>query len=253
MLHHHDIACHQIGCGKARELIVGKVPGLDTEEHTKRRAFNLCFARTRFEVLWCEEFLGVLGVVVNDVRAEHHFVPGLVDELAHLERHQTSELVDVRAHDGGRFRDHGRALCKSRVPPTLEAGLGSFKRRLKLLVGESLECLQDFAVIGVNALVGHGLRPLPIVVVRSRMMSAQLSLTAPGVRSAQPSSRKISITTTILLTDTVANDAADYRATHYADRVAACQDSAAHSADADADHGTPCLAEQQDYCRCIYC
>lgn len=34
--------------------------------------------------------------------------------------------------------------------------------------------------------------------------------------------------TTILLTDTVTNDAADYRATHYADRVAAGQDSAAH-------------------------
>ncbi|MGB6769645.1 MAG: hypothetical protein WBE50_16450, partial [Methyloceanibacter sp.] len=41
------------------------------------------------------------------------------------------------------------------MPPRLEAGRGSFKRHLELLVGEFLECLQDFPVIGVDAFVSH--------------------------------------------------------------------------------------------------
>jgi len=42
----------------------------------------------------------------------------------------------------------------------LEAGRGVFKRRLELLVGEFLERLQNFAVIGVYALVSHRFCPL---------------------------------------------------------------------------------------------
>jgi hypothetical protein len=142
VLHHHDIARHQVGRGKARELVVGKVPGLDAEEHAERAAFDLGFARTRLEVLGCEEALGVLGVVVDDVRAERHFAAGLFDELAHLERHRAGELVHARAHDRGGFCDHDRPLGEGRVPPGLEAGRGGFKRRLKLLVGEFLERFQ---------------------------------------------------------------------------------------------------------------
>ena len=108
-------------------------------------------------MLWCEKALSVLGVVVDDVRAEHHFAPGLVEELTHLERHRPSELVHSRVHDGGGFCDHGRPLGKSLVPPSLEADCGSFDRRFELLVGEFLERLEDFAVIRVDALIGHGL------------------------------------------------------------------------------------------------
>jgi hypothetical protein len=46
VLHHHDIARHQVGRGKTRELVVGKVPGLDAEEHAERAAFDHGFART---------------------------------------------------------------------------------------------------------------------------------------------------------------------------------------------------------------
>ena len=107
-------------------------------------------------VFWCEEALGVLGIVVDDVGAEHDFAPGLVDALAHLERHRASELVDARTHECGGFCDHGRSLGEGLVPPGLEAGRGGCKRRLELLVGEFLERLQELAVIGIDALVGHG-------------------------------------------------------------------------------------------------
>jgi len=98
--------------------------------------------------------LGVPGVVINDVRAERHFATGLGDELAHLERHRAGELVHARAQDGGGFCGYGCTLGERRAPPSLEAGGGGFKRLLKLLVGEFLERLQDFAVIGVDTLVG---------------------------------------------------------------------------------------------------
>src|SRR5664279_3390573 len=107
-------------------------------------------------MFWCEEALSVLGIVVDDVRTEHDLAACLVDELAHLQRHRTSELVDARAHDSSRFSNHRRSLRKSRVPPSLETGRGCFKRSLELLVAELFERLQDLAVIRVNTLVSHG-------------------------------------------------------------------------------------------------
>src|ERR1035441_7082148 len=101
---------------------------------------------------WCEEALGVLGIVVEDVRAEHHFAPGLGDELTHLERHWASKLVGASAHKGGGFCNHGRPPGESCVPPIVEAGRSVSKRRLKLVVGEFLERFQNLAVIGVDAL-----------------------------------------------------------------------------------------------------
>ena len=62
----------------------------------------------------------------------------------------------ARAHNGGRFRDHGRALGESCAPPGLKAGRRGFNRRFELVVGEFLERLQCLAVIGVDALVSHG-------------------------------------------------------------------------------------------------
>src|SRR5664279_31080 len=153
VFHNNDIARHQIRRGKARKLVVGKVPGLDAEEYPDRAAFDLGFARTRIEVFGCEEAFGVLGVVVDNVRAEHHFAACLADELTHLQGHRASELVDARAHDTGRFRNYGRSLRKSRVPPDLEASRSGFKRRLELPVTELFEGLQDLAVVWINALV----------------------------------------------------------------------------------------------------
>ena len=141
VLHHRHIARHQVGRGKARELIVGKIPGLDAEEHAERGAFHHCFARARLEVPGGEETLGVLGVVVDDVRAERHFAAGLFDELAHLERHRASELIHIRAHDCSGFCHHHRAFREGRVPPGLETRRSSLNRRLKLLVGEFFERL----------------------------------------------------------------------------------------------------------------
>ena len=98
MLHDNDIAGHQVGRGKPRELVVGKVPSLHAEEHAKhakRGAFDLCFPRTRLEVFWLEKALGVANIVVDDVVLGATSPLGLVDQLAHLGRHRASEVVDA--------------------------------------------------------------------------------------------------------------------------------------------------------------
>src|SRR5271157_5499261 len=57
VLHHNDIASHQIGGGKAGELVVGKVPRLDAEEHAEGDTFDLSFARARLEGFGTDSFL----------------------------------------------------------------------------------------------------------------------------------------------------------------------------------------------------
>src|ERR1700674_261751 len=122
VLDHNDVASHQIGGGKAGELVVGKVPRLDAEEHSEGDTFDLGFARARLEGFRCKETLGVLGIVVDDVRAQSNFAPSLADELAHLERHQPSELVHTCTHNSGGSSNYDRSLGERRAPPCLEAG-----------------------------------------------------------------------------------------------------------------------------------
>ena len=129
---------------------------MDAEGDTERRAFKLCFARTRFDVLWSERDLGVFGVVTDDGRAEHHFATRLPDEVAHLERYPSSELINARVHRGGRLCRYGRQLGKDLVPPSLEAGVDGCERRLKLLTRQVHRKSSKACHRGVHALIGHG-------------------------------------------------------------------------------------------------
>jgi hypothetical protein len=117
--------------------------------------FDLGLARTRLELLWCEEALGVLGVVSDDVRTERHFPLGLFEALAHLVRHRASELVHSRAQNGGGFYGYDRSLRERCMSPAFKASHSGLNRLLKLRVGEFLERLEDFAVVGIDALIGH--------------------------------------------------------------------------------------------------
>jgi hypothetical protein len=49
---------------------------------------------------------------------------------------------------------------KARLPPPLETDRGALKRRLDLLVVEVLERLQERAIVRVDALITHDVRPL---------------------------------------------------------------------------------------------
>ena len=157
VLHQQDVARHQMRTGDAGELVVGKVPGLDAEDHADRAALHMAFAEAWMELHRRQEALGVLGVIGEDARAELDLAARFVDALAHLQRHGVRQLVDLRMHQGGGFGDDVAPLGVCLVPPGLEAGRGGRDLALELLVGQFLELLQHFAVGGVDALVGHGL------------------------------------------------------------------------------------------------
>ena len=73
MFHHQDVARHQMRPGDARELIVGKVPGLDAKDHADRAALHVSFAEGGLEFDVGEETLGVLRIIGQNVGAELHF------------------------------------------------------------------------------------------------------------------------------------------------------------------------------------
>jgi len=60
-------------------LVIGKVPGLDTEKNSKRRAFDLRLTRSWLELFGREEMFSVLSIIIDDVCAERHFPPSLFD------------------------------------------------------------------------------------------------------------------------------------------------------------------------------
>jgi hypothetical protein len=103
-----------------------------------------------------QEALGVLGVVGEDVRAELHLAAGLADPLAHFERHRVRELVGLRMHDRRGLGHDDRALGIGLVPPGLEAGRGGARSWSRAPCPSALELLQELAVGGIEALVGHG-------------------------------------------------------------------------------------------------
>jgi hypothetical protein len=122
VFHHHDIAGHQIGRGKTRELVVGKIPRLDAEENAERTAFDHGLTRLGLELLRREKPFGVFGVVIDDVCANRHFAARLVDAFAHLKRHRAGEFVHTSAQDGRGFCGHGGAPGERSVPPRGVAG-----------------------------------------------------------------------------------------------------------------------------------
>lgn len=103
----------------------------------------------------CNEGLGVLGVIGQDVAAELDLTARLVNALAHLQRLQPGEVVDMGMQQRRRFRQDGGTLGVGLVLPGLEPGLCRRQHLVELGVAQVLETLQPLAVVGVDALVGH--------------------------------------------------------------------------------------------------
>jgi hypothetical protein len=155
VLDDQHVAGHQLRARHARQLVVREVPRLHAEQHAERAALHVRMADLGIELRRRQELLGVLRVVGQDVRAELHFAARLVDALAHLERCQLGEIVDMRAHQRGRLVQDDGPLRIAGVLPGLEAGLGRGEGRLELGAVQMLEALENLAVIGVHTLVGH--------------------------------------------------------------------------------------------------
>ena len=156
MLDHHDVARHQVGRCETHDLVVGVVPGFDAEQNAQRAALDHRFAAAGRQLLGCQELLGMVGVIVEDSRAQGDFALALRDQLAHLQRDQRGEILRAFTQDVGRALEDRLAFVKAGVAPVVaEAVVGGLDAGLELFVADFEESLADLLVVGVPALVCH--------------------------------------------------------------------------------------------------
>ena len=155
MFYQQDVAGHQMRTRNPRELVVGKVPRLDTEDHADRAALHMPDPKGRMQFDVRKEALGILGVVGEDRRTELDFPSRFVNALAHFQRHGMRQFFGPVVHESGSFGDNDRPLGIALALPGLEA-FGSGRELLfELLVGELVELLEQRASGGIEALIGH--------------------------------------------------------------------------------------------------
>ena len=105
MLHHERVAGHQMWPCDSSQLVIRKVPRLDTKDNTDGTAFHVCFALGGIELYGGQETLPVFGVIIKNVRAEFDFAAGFINELSHFESRMFGEFIDVGPHElrGSRY------------------------------------------------------------------------------------------------------------------------------------------------------
>ena len=101
MFDHHDVARHQVRGGKTHELVIRKVPRLDTKQYANRTAFDDSVSLRSVEFFRCQEGLCVFSVVVEDGRGQLDLARTLRDQLAHFDRDEFGELLGAFTHDRG--------------------------------------------------------------------------------------------------------------------------------------------------------
>ena len=133
VLHHDDVARHHVRTGDSRQLIERKVPGLDAEDHADRAALHVGCSDCRMKLFRSQEAFAIFSVVGENVRTEIHFTTSFVDQLAHLQRCQMRELVNLGVHKFGRLCHDHCPLCIRRLLPGLVSLCGSGKLGFELL------------------------------------------------------------------------------------------------------------------------
>src|SRR5258705_13622837 len=84
MLDEENIAGHQLGRGKSRELIVGIVPGLNADQHAERGVFKARVPDFRFDDPWRKERLRIVCIVLKNGGTKLDLTTAFGDPLAHL-------------------------------------------------------------------------------------------------------------------------------------------------------------------------
>ena len=101
----------------------------------------------------CEKALGVLRVVGQDIGAELDFATRFVDALAHLQRRQLREVVELRVHQLGGFRHDDRPLRVRLMPPRFITALRRRDLLFQLFVGEFNKRFERLPVERIHAFV----------------------------------------------------------------------------------------------------
>ena len=155
MLHHYDVAGHQIRRNEARKLVIGKVPRLNSKEHTNGRTYDLRFARGWCKMFRSQKALSVLCVIVEYLCTQKHLTTCLLNELAHFLGCQARKVIRPLAHDGGGSANHCCSLGESFKSPGFKARMSSNDCGLKLIVSDFLECFEECSVVRIDAFISH--------------------------------------------------------------------------------------------------
>lgn len=93
-------------------------------------------------------------LTMQHVVAERDLAARLTDALAHLQRFQPGELVEMGVQQRRPLRQDGCALGVGCVLPGLEPALRRRQCVVELVIASVLEAFQQFAVVEVDTLVG---------------------------------------------------------------------------------------------------
>jgi hypothetical protein len=176
VLHNHGVACHQMWPRHASELVVRKVPRLDTEDDADRAALHMRVADSGMKFYICQEALGILGVIRQNSRAELDFAPRFADSLAHFQGHGVRQRVGLLMHELRRLCDDDGPLGIALVAPRFVAGLCRGKLGLELRVRYLIEGLDEFPVERVERLIGHGLSLLAWHIILGQVFGLALPM-----------------------------------------------------------------------------
>ncbi len=157
VLEQDRVADHEVRRREARDLVVREVPRHDPEQHPDRRAADDRRALAEdVDRLVAGDLLGVVGVVLGDVRGEVDLAVGGRERLAHLAHDDRGELVAPLAVQLGDAADERGPLGHRNVAPRAVGGIRRLDHGLERVVGDRRVGREGLARGGVDdGVVGH--------------------------------------------------------------------------------------------------
>src|ERR1700678_1512476 len=142
-----------MGTGKASELIVRIVPGLNAEQDAEGRIFEATVTHGRVELLRREEHFSLIGKVLHDRSAQVHFASALSDSFSHFQSGEASEFFLFFQKNLSRPANDLRALTERTRCPGSKCFVRGGQCIPHLLIGMFRKGLEYFSGCWVDATV----------------------------------------------------------------------------------------------------
>ena len=159
MLQEDDVARGQLRRHDAGNLVVREVPGFDGQDDAQRLVDQLGLGHDGIlagQRLRGQLRLGVLHVVLQDVRGQFHLGFGLGQQLAHLGGEKLRVFGMPGAQQVGCLLQERHPFLDGLQAPLLEGGMAALQGLGHFCIGGIGKGLQGLAGIGVGRLIGHG-------------------------------------------------------------------------------------------------
>jgi hypothetical protein len=151
------VAEHDVRRGESRDLVIGKVPGHDSDEHPDRlSAHNRFAAAGDVQLLLRQERRTVLGVVLVDGGDQGDLPLRLADRFPHLQGQDLGEFVRALAVELCHPIQQVSALSQRDTPPLAVGAVRARQGVRHLPVDHHRKLLDEFSGRRVDgAIAGH--------------------------------------------------------------------------------------------------